>query len=322
MRALRFEQMGSLSGLKVATVDLPVPGPGEVLVKVEAAAINPSDVKNVLGKMKQTTLPRTPGRDFAGRVEKGPPDLVGRFVFGTGGDLGFLRDGPHAEYLTVPVEAAALRPDRLDAAQAAAMGLAYMTAWAALIDAAKLRAGETVLITGVTGAVGSAAARIARFHGAKVLGAIRQRAEQQGNPDLPVDVYVHLADGPLHELAAAATAGHGADVVLDVVGGPLFEPCLKCLAHRGRQIAIASTGDGKATFDLVDFYHREGRLFGVDTLKLGFAESGAVLRCLLPGIEAGVFQPPQLETIALDQAVAAYQAINAGVARKKQVIVF
>jgi len=322
MRALRFEQMGSLSGLKVATVDLPVPGPGEVLVKVEAAAINPSDVKNVLGKMKQTTLPRTPGRDFAGRVEKGPPDLVGRSVFGTGSDLGFRRDGSHGEYLTVPSEAAALRPDRLDAAQAAAMGLAYMTAWAALIDAAKLRAGETVLITGVTGAVGSAAARIARFHGAKVLGAIRQRAEQQGNPDLPVDVYVHLADGPLHELAAAATAGHGADVVLDVVGGPLFEPCLKCLAHRGRQIAIASTGDGKATFDLVDFYHREGRLFGVDTLKLGFAESGAVLRCLLPGIEAGVFQPPQLETIALDQAVAAYQAINAGVARKKQVIVF
>jgi NADPH:quinone reductase len=322
MRALRFEQTGSLAGLKVATVDIPVPGQGEVLVKVEAAAVNPSDVKNVLGKMKQTTLPRTPGRDFAGRVEKGPPDLVGRFVFGTGGDLGFCRDGSHGEYLTVPMEAVALRPDCLDAAQAAAMGLAYMTAWVALIDAAKLRAGETVLITGVTGAVGSAAARIARFHGAKVLGAIRQRAEQQGNPDLSADVYVNMADGPLHELAAAATAGHGADVVLDVVGGPLFEPCLKCLAHRGRQIAIASTSEDKVTFDLVDFYHREGRLFGVDTLKLGFAESGAVLRGLLPGIEAGVFQPPQLETVALDQAMAAYQAINAGVARKKQVIVF
>jgi NADPH:quinone reductase len=74
-----------------------------------------------------------------------------------------------------------------------------------------------------------------------------------------------MADGPLHELVATATAGHGADVVLDVVGGPLFEPCLKCLAHRGRQVAIASTGDMKVSFDLVDFYYREGRLFGVDT---------------------------------------------------------
>jgi NADPH:quinone reductase len=322
MRALRFEQTGSLTGLKVATVDIPVPGQGDVLVKVEAAAVNPSDVKNILGKMKQTTLPRTPGRDFAGKVEKGPPDLVGRFVFGTGGDLGFRRDGSHGEYLTVPVDAVALRPDRLDAAQAAAMGLAYMTAWVALVDTAKLCAGETVLITGVTGSVGSAAARIARFQGAKVLGAIRQRAEQHGRLELPVDVYLNLSDGSLQELAAAATAGHGADVVLDVVGGPLFEPCLKCLAHRGRQIAIASTGDGKVTFDLVDFYHREGRLFGVDTLELGFAESGAVLRSLLPGIEAGMFQPPQLETVALDRAVAAYQAINAGVARIKQVIGF
>ena len=75
----------------------------------------------------------------------------------------------------------------------------------------------------------------------------------------PSDVKnVNLADGPLHELVATATAGHGADVVLDVVGRPLFEPCLKCLAHRGRQVAIASTGDMKVSFDLVDFYHREG----------------------------------------------------------------
>ena len=117
MRALRIERKGDLSGLKEATVDKPLPGQGEVLVRVEAAAINPSDVKNVLGKMLQTTLPRTPGRDFAGVVEEGPAGLVGRPVFGTGGNLGFLRDGSHAEYLTVPVEAVIPRPDNLDAAE-------------------------------------------------------------------------------------------------------------------------------------------------------------------------------------------------------------
>jgi NADPH:quinone reductase len=93
-------------------------------------------------------------------------------------------------------------------------------------------------------------------------------------------------------LVATATAGHGADAVRDVVGRSLFEPCLKSLAHRGRQVAIASAGDMKVSFDLVDFYHREGRLFGVDTLKLGFAECASVLRRLLKGIESGEFKPP------------------------------
>ncbi len=85
---------------------------------------------------------------------------------------------------------------------------------------------------------------------------------------------------------------------------------------------MASTGDLKVSFDLVDFYHREGRLFGVDTLKLGFAESASVLRGLLKGIESGEFKPPELETVTLDGAVSAYQAVNSGTARKKQVIVF
>lgn len=102
MKALRFNQTGSLSELRVTGVARPVPRHGEVLVKVQAAAINPSDVKNVLGKMSQTTFPRTPGRDFAGVIKQGPADLMGRPEFGTGGDLGFLRDGSHAEYLIVP----------------------------------------------------------------------------------------------------------------------------------------------------------------------------------------------------------------------------
>ena len=163
MRALRFARTGSLENLGVESIDPPVPGAGEVLVRVQAAAINPSDVKNVLGKMGMTSVPRTPGRDFAGVVEQGPPEWIGRPVFGTGGDLGFRRDGSHAEYLAVPVEAVLVRPDVLGPEQAAALGLAYMTAWAAVVDAAGLRAGEPILITGVTGAVGGAAARIARW---------------------------------------------------------------------------------------------------------------------------------------------------------------
>ena len=143
-------------------------------------------MKNVLGKMPTTTVPRTPGRDFAGLVDQGPPHLVGRPVFGTGGDLAFRRDGSHAEYLVVPAEAVLIRPEGLKPEDATALALAYLTAWSALVDTADLRAVETVLITGVTGSVGSAAARIARFTGATVLGTVRQRDEAVENR--PVDL--------------------------------------------------------------------------------------------------------------------------------------
>src|SRR5580658_7105183 len=102
MRALRFEKNGSLDFLTVQDIPKPTPGPGEILVQIKAAAVNPSDIKNVLGKMRTTTLPRTPGRDFAGIVVQGPEALVGQSVFGSGGNLGFSRDGSHAEFIIVP----------------------------------------------------------------------------------------------------------------------------------------------------------------------------------------------------------------------------
>jgi NADPH:quinone reductase-like Zn-dependent oxidoreductase len=322
MRALRYARTGSLDNLSVDTVDRPVPGPGEALVRVQAAAINPSDVKNVLGKMPMTTVPRTPGRDFAGVVEQGPSNLIGRPVFGTGGDLGFRRDGSHAEYLTVPVEAILIRPEALSPEQAAAIGLPYLTASAAL-RAAGLQSGETILITGATGAVGSAAARIASWKGARVIGTVQNPAQRDATPDLPVDQYVDLSTAPLPAPVLSATAGHGVDVVLDVVGGPLFEPCLQCLVRRGRHVAIASVGDGRVSFNLTDFYHREGRIFGVDTLKLDFAECAAALREIMPGVEQGRFKPPEHETVTLDQAAEAYRKINDGRSQtKKQVIAF
>src|ERR1700692_3657038 len=105
MKALRFEKAGSLGELKVVDVPRPVPQANEVLVQVKAAAINPSDVKNVLGKMHETSAPRVPGRDFAGIVVEGRSDWLNKQVFGSGGNLGFGRDGTHAEFVTVPLTA-------------------------------------------------------------------------------------------------------------------------------------------------------------------------------------------------------------------------
>ncbi len=113
MRALRFEKTGSLDDLSIRELPIPTPAAGEVLVQVKAAAVNPSDVKNVQGKMHETSVPRTPGRDFAGVVAGGLDELFGQSVFGSGGNLGFGRDGSHAEYVAVPANAVLPLPQPL-----------------------------------------------------------------------------------------------------------------------------------------------------------------------------------------------------------------
>ena len=322
MKGLFFQATGSLANLTVEELPMPAPKGGEVLVQVVAAAINPSDVKNVLGKMSQTTLPRGPGRDFAGRVVSEDSNWRGKSVFGTGGDLGFGRDGSHAEFMAVPIEALVEIPPEFNDENAASIGVIYLTAFAAIVPTGEVKSGETVLVTGTTGAVGSAAATIAHLKGARVLGTVRSRAELGRRTDLSFVEWIDLESRPLPESVKELTGDKGADLILDVVGGPLFQPCLESLAQRGRQIAIASAGNPQVTFNLVDFYHKEARLIGVDTLKLSFSESAEILKALLPGFKAGVFTLPSVETVSLDGALHAYQAIDQGTSKKKVVIRF
>jgi NADPH2:quinone reductase len=321
MRALRFQKTGSLDELKVEELPKPVPAGGDVLIQIKAAAINPSDVKNVLGKMHETSVPRIPGRDFAGIVVEGPPEWLNRNVFGSGGNLGFSRDGTHAEFAAIPLVAINPLPKNLSFEQAAAMGVAYMTAWAAVVTAAKIRPGETILITGTNGAVGGAAAKIARKQGARVIGVTRKAADIPGLNDPAIAQWIGLDAGELPVSVFAATEEKGADVVFDVVGGAMFEPCLRSLAWRGRHIAIASNPEPRVSFNLVDFYHREARLFGVDSVKLTFEESAAILRGLTPGIEDGTFPPPLTKARSFSDFAEAYQLVGDGKVKEKQILV-
>src|SRR5277367_5891084 len=141
MKALQFDKTGSLDYLKIIDAPKPRPTSGEALIQIKAAAINPSDVKNVLGKMHETSVPRIPGRDFAGVVVEGPSEWLNQKVFGSGGNLGFGRDGTHAEFVTVPLAALNPLPKSLSFEQAAAIGVAYMTAWAAVVTTAKIKTG-------------------------------------------------------------------------------------------------------------------------------------------------------------------------------------
>ena len=321
MKALQFDKVGSLDDLKIVDIPKPRPASGEALVQIKAAAINPSDVKNVLGKMHETSVPRIPGRDFAGVVAEGPPEWINREVFGSGGNLGFGRDGTHAEYVAVPVSALNPLPKNLSFEQAAAMGVAYLTAWAAVVLTARIQAGETILITGTTGAVGDAAAKIARKLGARVIGTVRKSADIPGLSTSVINHWLGLDAGDLASAVFAATAGKGVDVVFDLVGGPMFEPCLKSLALRGRHVAIASNPDPRVSFNLVDFYHRESRLFGVDSLKITFEQAAEIFRELTPGIEDGTFRPPATRTVSFSGIVEAYRLLGGGKVKEKLVLV-
>ena len=145
-----------------------------------------------------------------------------------------------------------------------------MAAWRG-IEAAGLKAGETVLLIGAGGGVGGAAAQIARRLGARVIGA-DGRAPR---PDAPINAIAEKLIIGAEDLPAevrSATGGTGADVVFDLVGGVMFRSALAS-RPRGRLVEIASTGQREVSFDLVDFYHNESRLFGVDTLKRDLSAS-------------------------------------------------
>ena len=315
MRALRFEQYGPPSVLALRELAVPDLQPGQALVELRASAVNPSDVKNVAGAF-HAPLPRTPGRDYAGVVTTGD-GWQGKEVWGSGPGLGITRDGTHAQYVVVDLYSLSEKPAHLSMPEAAAVGIPYLTAWSALVDAAEIAAGETVLVTGAAGAVGQAAIQIAHWKGARVIG-----ADIQDRPSgASADVFVDTRSKDLAVEARAWTEGRGVDLAFDCVGGPMFEPCLKALRLGGRQVAITSPGDGRVTFNLRDFYHQRLRLLGVDSVGLTGPQIAAIMNNLRAGFEGGKLQPPSVHTWPLEQAVDAYEAVQAGVPGGKQVLV-
>jgi len=311
MRGIRFSEYGDPSRLSL--VDLPDPRGDEAtaVVRVAAASVNPSDVKNVAGQMEGTVLPRIPGRDFSGVVEAGPSEWLGTAVWGTRGDLGFSVDGTHAERVAFPVSGLVRKPQNLGHEVTSAIGVTFLVAWLGLVTYANAQAGETVVVVGAGGGVGGAVIQIAKARGCRVIGVDR------GAPPPPpagplLDEFLN-AEGDFSADVRRLTRDGGAPVVFDSVGGVLFERSLRCVGHRGRLVEISATGKRRVDFDLIDFYHNETRLFGADTRKLDAAQSGEILAALVPGFESGLYLPPTLaETHPLAEAVAAYRSVERG----------
>jgi NADPH2:quinone reductase len=316
MTSLRFTEFGPPSVLRIEEMPIPEPGEGEALIQVKAAAINPSDIGNVAGRFKNTTLPRTPGRDFAGVAIKGSHH-EGAEVWGSSGNLGIVSDGSHAEYVVVPMETLSLKPKSLTMAQVAAIGVPYITAWASVVSAAQIQPGETILIVGAAGAVGQAATQIANGKQARVMG-----ADMVSSPIPGAEWAIDTRTEDLHEKVLELTAGRGVDAVFDTVGGLLFEPALRSIRAGGRQVAISSAGAPRVSFNLVDFYHNSSRLIGVDSFGLTSQQIGQIEEELRAGFEAGTLKPPPIEIIPFYRAVDAYNRVAAKQAKAKQVLSF
>jgi NADPH:quinone reductase len=315
MQAVLIERFGNPSELRPVELPRPVPGEGEVLIEVYAAAVNRSDVLNARGSFPFTTLPRIPGRDFAGVVVEGPQELVGQEVWGTGGgELGFVRDGSQAKYLAVSSNAVAPKSGTLSLEEAGASGLAYVTAGSALLELGGVSAGETILVTGAAGGVGSAAVMIARWKGARVIGAIKDESEVATAEQAGVEVIIDTSGEEVTDIVLAATDGRGVDLVLDAVGGPLFEPALSSLGEKGRMVVITTTPDRQqVSFNLLDFYRKGLRLLGLMTSFLNAEESAIILRALGPGFDEGALRAPAIaERYPLEQAGMAYARVESG----------
>ncbi len=259
------------------------PESGEALIRVASAGVNPSDVKAVLGAMPHAVWPRTPGRDYAGTVIEGPARLVGKEVWGSGGELGIRRDGTHAEWLVVSAQHVREKPAALSLLEAGAVGVPFITAWAGLEEAGGVKAGDVVLVMGGNGKVGQAAIQLATMAGARVFAVERRREPYRGHASGPVEM-IGADAADIAAVVRGATDGHGADIVYNTVGSPYFAAANAAMAVKGRQIFI-STIEREVPFDIFAFYRGRHRFVGIDTLALDSGDCAQILDGLKAGFE-------------------------------------
>ena len=245
MRAAVVRQFGGIENVSLAAVPEPRAGPDEVLIEIHAAPVNYADLLVIAGRYQtRPHLPFVPGKSAAGVVTAAGNAVTG---FRTGDRvLAWIEEGGYAEMVAASERVCYRLPAAMPFVDAAALGLDYATAWFALRDRARFRPGEWVLVLGASGAVGFAAVQLAKALGARVLAGVAtpdkvelarlagaDRIIELWRPDLREDLRAQVRD---------ATAGAGADIVLDPVGGAVFDAALRALAWRGRMVVIGFAG--------------------------------------------------------------------------------
>jgi NADPH:quinone reductase len=314
-RAIRVDSKSSdVDQLNVCCLDLALKtDPFAAVVEILSAGVNPSDVKALMGAMPHAVWPRTPGRDYAGIVQQGPAELIGKEVWGSGGELGIVRDGTHAQHLVINPAHVREKPSTVSLREAGALGVPFITAYHGLIEAGGVEKGDVVLVLGGNGKVGQAAIQLATMWGARVFAVERTREEFRGHATGPVEM-IDASAADIATYVRDRTDGHGADIVFNTVGSPYFESASKAMAKGGRQIFI-STIERAVAFDIFAFYRGRHKFLGIDTLALDSGDCAEILDALKPGFESGAlrgFPVSENAVFGLDRAKEAYLAVIGG----------
>ncbi|MFG3266942.1 MULTISPECIES: NADP-dependent oxidoreductase [Streptomyces] len=297
MHAIVQSTFGGPEVLAYTETDVPEPGPGEVLLTVAGAGVNPGDAVLRAGRVPDlVTLPWTPGTDVAGVVER-VGDGVTRFVPGDEvyGMLAVTPRGAYAEFTVVPADALALAPKNIDLAHAGAVPLVTVTAWQALAVLAQVRPGDRVLIHAAAGGVGHVAVQLAKELGAYVIGTARA-ANHDLLRGLGADELIDYTTTDFRTSIAPV------DAVLDLVGGSYGPRSLDVLRPDGLLIG-ASIDPGTD--------ERQAAARGLRYAWVTAEPSGQLLKQITDRIEAGRLRVTVQRTYPLAEAVEAHRAIEA-----------
>lgn len=298
---------------RVGDLPDPVPGPGEVLVAVEAAGVNHAELLQIRGQYPP--LPGesdVPGLECAGRV-------VGREAPGLWQPgarvMALLGGGGHATCVAVPTGQLMLLPDNLSFVEGGAIPEAGLTAWTNLVAEGELQAGETVLVTGATGGMGSFAVQLARELGARVLAAGRNPDRLEQLRELGVQE-ICVAGSDLAQQVREATGGRGVDLVFDLVGGPSISAHLGALRDGGRLVLIGLLGGRKVDVDLGAVLSRRLRILGSVLRPRSRAEKARLVEGFsafaLPRLRDGRLRPVVEKVVPFERAAEAYKALDQG----------
>ena len=290
MKAIQVHEFGGPEVLQIHDVDVPQPGEGEVLVKIGAAGVNPYDTYMRAGSYgaRNPALPYTPGSDAAGTIEvlgAGADHLeVGARVYTTG-----TVTGAYAEFALCKIEQVHSLPDQVTFTQGAGIYVPYATAYRSLVQFARAKPGETVLVHGASGGVGVAAIQWARAVGLSVIGTAGtdkglqlitdQGAENSFNHNSP-DYQQQILD---------ATQGHGVDIILEMLANVNLNHDLRMVAHRGRVVVIGSRGAVEITPR--ELMTHETTVMGVLIWRTPANEAAEIYAAIDAGLKNGTLQP-------------------------------
>lgn len=312
MYAVTIPQPGGPEVLTWAEVPDPRPAPGEVLITIAATAINRADLLQREGHYPPPPgAPPYPGLECSGWIAEVGPEVSGWQV----GDevCALLNGGGYAEKVAVAVEQVLPVPTGIDLVDAAALPEVAATVWSNLIDVARLRPGETLLVHGGGSGIGTFAIQFATAFGATVL--TTARATKHGAlRSLGASATIDYTTTDFAPAVQAATDGRGADVILDIMGGPYLAPNLQCLATDGRLVIIAIQGGRRADLDLAAMLSTRATIAATSLRTRPLAQKASIVAALRaemwPHVAGGSLRPIIDRYLPLSRAAEAHRAMG------------